>query len=366
MIELKHTTTEEDIVKKDAQLLLESPDDAEAHRIMNLISPSNVKADLLSRAADIKVREDFESALLNKYKDTKLVRESDVIKECIKFNMYFGRAQQFRGELSFSLVKKITSFLKENDLLVSEDQYRTNIYMLGYMEFESKHSSDYATFKKNQKDPLIFFQVQEKGETFYILIDGNTSYKNILNRFKGYFFYNQHNSRMVLAAGVMFLILLFTAIPQLGSFHFSWLKWLLIAPAYGIAALLNNILYMYDEYSKQVYSASNQSFFQRNFNIVNKNNGKETWFVGTLMVVILIAFNSILINLKLVHEGSYTATDSKEVRMTEKQIKDNKLEFDPNKEYYSNTAFNTIYTPGILFYNKDEKVTDHKFIVKPK
>lgn len=370
MIEVKQTNSEELEIKKEI-LLLEDPAKAEAFRIMNLISPNNVKSDLMYRAQEIKTKEDFNNALYTKYKNTKLFKEEDIIKECVKFNMYFGSAKNFEGELSLDLVSKISSFLKENNLLISEDQYRSNIFMLGYMDFYSKYEKREAKFKTNQKDPLIFFEIQEKGETFYILIDGNTSYKNLLNRFKGYFFYSANNSRLVFGFLMLAITLLCTNLFfSVGLFHLTWWKWFLIIPCYGLGAVLNNFLYEHHESSSNMdreYTKSNMRFYEKGYSDIEfKENGKESFFIFALFFGILFILNGIIVNQKLRNEGSFTVTFKCKSRMTEKEIKAHNFVFDPNKAYHENKMIITTYLPGAVFPTKKSESTTPNYTTEEK
>lgn len=350
---------------------MEDPAKAEAFRIMNLISPNNVKSDLMYKAQNLKTKEDFNNALYTKYKNTKLFKEEDIIKECVKFNMYFGSAKNFKGELSLDLVSKISSFLKENNLLISEDQYRSNIFMLGYMEFGSKYNNETADFKRNQKDPLIFFEIQEKGETFYILIDGNTSYKNLLNRFKGYFFYSAHNSRLVFGFLMVLIVLLsVNMFFSLGLFHLTLWKWFIILPCYGLGAVLNNFLYEYHESSSNMdleYSKSNRRFYKNKYRRMDlKETGKESLFVFFLFFTLLYAIDGIMVNQKLRNEGSFTVTSKCKSRMTEKEIKAHNFVFDPNKAYHENKMIITTYLPGAVFPTKKSESTTPNYTTEEK
>lgn len=361
MIEVKQTNSKDLEIKKEV-LLLEDPIKAEAFRIMNMMSPSNVKSDIMQKAQEIKIKEDFNNALYTKYKNTKLFKEKDIIKECVKFNMYFGPSKEFEGELSLDLISKISSFLKENNLLVSEDQYRSNIFMLGYIDFYKKNQRGESKFKINQKDPLIFFEVREKGEIFYILIDGNTSYKNLLNRFKGYFFYCAHNSRLIF--GFLIFAIFLSGINTFsftGMFHLTWWKWFLLIPCYGIGSIINNVLYEHFEESSNMdreYLKSNMRFYgEKCVNVKFKDNVKESLFIFSLFFSVLFVLDGIWVNQKLKKEGSFTISSTSKTRISEKEIKAHNFIFDPNKLYYENKTITTTYLPGTIFFTKKEETS---------
>lgn len=372
MIELKQKISENELIKKEAALLLQSPEDAEAFRAMNIMSPHNKKSELLAKAAEIATKENFSKELFEKYNGTKakLFTEEEIVKECIKFNMYFGPTKDFKGEFSLGLIKKVNSFLTENKLLLTEDQYRTNVFILAHMEFHSKKSGR-AKFKTNQKDPLVFFKIQERGEFFYILIDGNKQYKSLLNRAKGYIFYHENNSRLVFAFAVLLVFTLCMYFLRVHSWEFSIWKWLMVIPCYGIASLLNMSLYNYYDNSNEraaEWDKANDRFFREKYNYVESKIGqnKESSFVLAFCILVVFMANAFVLNMKLRKEGSLTVLDSTESVMTEKQIHKAGLVFDPLKEYFENTSYVTTYTPGAFFHTKETKTTGQNYTTKPK
>lgn len=364
MLILKNQPTKEELILKQA-LLLESPEEAEAHRIRNIMSPKNKEAEILEKSTRIKIKEDMNRDLLNKYKDTKLFTQKQVIDECIKFDMMFIHSGSFKGQLSTNLVKKLTDFVTVNNLLVSEDQYRTHVFLLGKADWESKNESGGAKLKKNQKDPLMFFRIVEKGEIYYILIDGNKSYKNLWNVFMGYFHYSTHQSRFVLAvATYTVVLLLMNLVFNVSNFDFNWGKVFLFIPCYGIGFVMN--LYWYEAYTteserKDVVLKSNMRYFEVKYDRKPYIMTYPNMFFVLLSVLYLWFLNQVSLNWALKSEGSFTTKLAVTKRLSEKEIKILPLGFIPDNLYYSNKNYIIEYTPSILFFDKKKKLVNETF-----
>ena len=372
MIDNKSKTNNHDEEIKKQVLLLQNPEEQEGFNIINKMSPNNKNMNILAEAESISRREDLYANLKTKYKNTNYYTIKDIVEECVKFDLAFFSSSKFEGHLSIEFGKKIGKFCKENNLVVSEDVYRNHIYFLtprpigggriSHSKFrvDSKDSHDE---NHNIKNPLAFFMVQERGEEFYILIDGNKSYKGIFNRLKGYTFWDENNYRSM--AGCVFFFALAVLFPTIffTEYVFYILPYIIIgvlAIAFGFA-FTGATLFTFEDSDEAKYAVS-KNYYERYD--VKKKPMIETLFLWTLLIAMTWASVNIITNIKLRVNGNLYDNNTTEDRVYEKEMTAANRVYAIGKSNYKKTITQTVYSPGILFPNKDVKVLSTEWYAK--
>lgn len=363
MISKKNEESPESIIRKD-MLLLENPENAKAHRIRNIMSPSNKDVDFELKAQKLLIKDEINASLIEKYKDTALFTREVISKECIKFNLAFARSRDFKGQLSLDLIKKVNSFLNANNLIVSEDQFRTNIYLLGKAKLRSKLEGK-QNVRDSEKDPLIFFKITEQDEEFFILIDGSKNYKTLRNLLSGFIHYNRFNFAVII--GILGFFLLNTLIIYCGGlsgFDFSIFKFFLLIPCYLIGRVVQ--AFYFDDPNGIYNSGDRNNQLNENFysKFIKKTNYLKTLTIIGSFLFVTFMLNFLFLNLKLKSEGYYSKTNESTTRLTPKKSKELHFINVLDKDIYEVKNSTTTYTPGFFFYNKEEKLNNLKYIQK--
>lgn len=360
MIELKKKIGDETdpIIQKEIRLL-EDPSLKRGFDVNNIISPGNKDYDLLVKAQNAKLKRDTAEAMKAKYENVKCFTLEEIVKECVKFDLLFFESSRFKGKLSAEFGKKVDNFCTENKLAVSDDIYRTKIYFLTPSDIfkrDTEHafevgSVNYSRNKYSNKseNPLAFFLIEVQGESFYILIDDDKSYKTLLNRFKGYFYYMKDNARTALFSGVFILIsLLF----NLFFFDISVISKTIFAVNCGLSLLIafvltGGILYSVDHKSYDE-NIINKEYYRNHF----KSSPKfpfESLVLLAFTFFVVIMMNNLIFNVKLRSNGNLYETTSTERTVYEKELNEKGFQYVVGKDNFIKTDYKVVYSAGYLF-----------------
>lgn len=333
-------------MKEKTTLLLESPEKLELYNLRNQICPDNSESLLLVEYENLKRKEQKEEELKNNFKNKLVFTEEEILSECLKFNLTFVNSKSFKGEIDLNLIKKIKDFIAENNLVVSEYEFSTKLFILGEIDSstrkkDTRYHKDLGV-KKDSK-PLFFFKLEEKnGDTYYLLIDGNKKYNSLKNRilgYKNYSFYNEfHFSFNFLA--------LFTAI--ITSLFFN--PYILLSEIIP-GTLISLFLILLASTLRIAFKSDYESKNGKLFGYTNKSVILETCFLYFLNSALIVFSFFFLLNLNIKNYGDFSFNKDKTKSITIKKAKEElKEQFEPNgkdwevkEEYVLNIKSGTIF-----------------------
>lgn len=368
-IEKKVNNKKEELQKR--VLLLENPENKRSFDVINRISPNNKDHNLLEKAEKERIKENLHQELITKYRDTNFYTHDEIMQECLKFDLYFSKSSNFEGELSLDFGKKIDSFMKENNLLVSDGLYDYNIYFLTPRPFTKRYTdssySDTSSLNgcnSNIKNPLAFLKVEEKGESYYILIDGNKSYKTIGNRLKGLMFYNRNYMRFMWSLLVLLPLSVLSAFLTYSSYYaYTVIPFLVLyAISYGVGSLLTGIF----GYTPENDSLYNKRIFNEKYYYAVKKPSTEREMMFLLILSLSISYNAKVLysNYLLRDYGNVYKTFVDETTVGENEVKSKGFVYNFNKKYYKNTTRLITISPGRFFPEKTKTVVNEEYKYK--
>ncbi len=164
-------------------LMLNDPTKKELIDFGNELFPNSAKRQLETLVGEKIEKDRIQTTIKSLSKKYKYVfTEREIYEECLEYNLTFKETSKYNEDFDYFYIEKIKKFIEENDLLVSREELRYNFMVLT------------KTFGNN--NPLIFYKHKEAGTTYYILIEGDLSYKSLFNWFSGYLFSTQNSMQM--------------------------------------------------------------------------------------------------------------------------------------------------------------------------
>jgi hypothetical protein len=333
-------------------LLLEDPIIAELHDIRNKMAPNNKDSNLIHEIGLEKARMAVEETIKKYSKEGKKVfTTKELEEECANYGLWFEKSELYRGELSLELIAKVKKFIEENNLIVSPDEYRTNMVVLGKASFtdEKRYTSyksevrDFIKISDGEKDPIIFYKLLDKGEKYYILLNEDKTYKTVWNRIRGYSHYNRSNSRAIIFCILTILI---------GSFASLWLNafysLLISIPLSLVGSFIFNTIPHGDVESNNHYTIT----YENAFAFEEKTFGRNSIILIGIFILLSYFINYEINSVKytLNNKLVYDTEDSELSYQEAKKV----VAVKPNVCYYVRTTSNLEYVGHWWYYTINE------------
>ena len=331
-------------------LLLQDPRLAELNKIRNLIAPknkdSNLEYEIGMEQSKIAVED-----TIKKYQNEgkRIFTYDELVLECANYGLMISQSSTFKGELTIEFIEQIKKFIEENNLIVSEDEYRRSIYIVGKAHFNRKQwrinrSSCIDEIKLSDKetDPLLFFKLNKRGVDYYVLLNDSKSYKTISNRLRGYFRYNRSNTR----TSIFFVLMILTSIFFSLFIDIYPLGFLL---SLGLSTALSFVLNLliHGDTAIDQYSITYENIFE----FKPKLFGRISIIIIGLSLVLssIILYESNAIKYTLNNKFTSEVIDKTIPYQEAKKV----VNVEPNKIYYEETKSDVVYEGHWFYYTKN-------------
>jgi len=165
MIELKNQENKKLV---EYQLALDDPNKKKDIDFGNNLFPNSQKRELETlRGIEIEKKNVQATLVTLKEKYKHIFTANEIKEECLEYNLRFIQAGRYEGDFDYEYIKKIREFYEQNNLGTSANDLKYNFYILT------------STF--NTENPLIFYKHDERGVNYFVMIDGDKNYVNLLN-----------------------------------------------------------------------------------------------------------------------------------------------------------------------------------------
>lgn len=368
MIENKTQKSNElDKIEKEIKLL-ESPESQRALAVLGIMCPNNETHNTL-RKNQIKKKklEEFEQ-LSTKYPISSFHKKEDIIKECIKFDMILVPSTQYQGKMGIEFVNKIDSFCKENNLIVADYSYGEKIYFLlprvspAYEERQQDDKYSYARghlYHKNVEKPLTFFKVEGE-ENYFLLIDGDKSYKSLGQLVKGYIMYTQHTMRTFWTAVSFAFFNILLASLVFTSDMLTYLPWVMLVPSILVGVIVTGMVKPGDVTRNPVLNQFNAYFYNKK----QKGMFAQSAFLVSICLILGIFGSRAITNYKMSLKGNLYRDYESKREIYEKEATEAGLVYNLSKAMYKKESGVIKYEPGVIFPVKTKQPTKTQYILE--
>lgn len=326
-------------------LLLNSPEKQKIYNVMNSISPNNKLSTLNAEIVEAKEKIRIESELTKLRNEGKTVfTEKEIINECVKFNMHFANSKSFDGELTFDYVDKVIKFVEENKLKVSDYEWSTNVFIMTNAKYKN-HNFQF----KPDTDPIIFYKIIEKGETFFVLVSDNLKYNKFINRLKGFYRYDLVNKGIVIMTIINLIVFTIVKLCSWGGYF-----WECFGGAFAAALITLFFSALFEMYDSEV----NTHQKDKQVNIPQRNNILSFFIIYGLLV---FSINYIVDSIAYTISPKYVESVEKE-SMSLNEVEENNFVVQPNKEYFKTWKERKLYTGHYFYYTVQKDTSNLQFL----
>lgn len=331
-MELKNKESKEVEKLLEHQKLLSDPSKQKIVDLGNGIFPNSKKAELENELGRFLEKQKVETTIVGLKENYKHVfTGAEICQERHQYNLKFEKSVEYQGDFDYTYIERIQTFLDKNSLEINKFDLDTKFYILTHSKV---------------KNPLIFYKHVENNKNYYVLIDGDLSYKNLFNWIMGY----------INSTELSFLTFLFLILSSIASFIFSFfIGYGGILAGVVFSFVFTSIVCMGTENSKIKFNKYKLRHYLPESEFDPKL--KDFQIVGALLIILLYVpylGSSIkyTINPKLI-------TKTIENKLSYDEIIALGMKPEPNKKYFTKKE-NIILKKGHIFYTSTQIVNEGK------